>query len=101
MQTLIKLLALLTPHDCKSAGLLMAFLDRFGVASILPFMAILAKPSWCRLTCFFNAAFTSSSHVKIHIHELFLFVLGVLVFVLLVTSLASKALTNYTQQLAF
>ena len=52
MQTLKKLLFLLTPHEQKKAGLLlililiMALLDMIGVASILPFMAVLTNPSF-------------------------------------------------------
>ena len=51
MQTVKKLLYLLTPQECKRAVLLllmilvMALLDMIGVASILPFMAILTNPS--------------------------------------------------------
>ena len=45
-----KLIDLLTPPERKRAGVLMgmilvmAFLDMLGVASILPFMAVLANP---------------------------------------------------------
>jgi hypothetical protein len=45
-----KRIALLTPPERKRAGVLMgmnlvtAFLDRLGVASTLPFMAVLANP---------------------------------------------------------
>ena len=50
MQTIKKLLFLLTPHERKRAGLLllmiliMALLDMIGVASILPFIAVLTNP---------------------------------------------------------
>ena len=49
-KTLKKFLLLLTPHGRKSAGLLsimtviMALLAMIGVASILPFMAVLTNP---------------------------------------------------------
>jgi hypothetical protein len=98
-----KLLALLTPPERKRAGVLMgmilvmAFLDMLGVASILPFMQVLANPDLVQTNAVLNIAFTASRHIGIHTPEQFLFALGVLVFVLLVTSLAFKALTTYAQ----
>ena len=77
--------------------LVMAFLDMLGVASILPFMAVLANPEIVQTNAVLNTAFISSRHIGIHTTEQFLFALGVLVFVLLVTSLALKALTTYAQ----
>jgi ABC-type multidrug transport system fused ATPase/permease subunit len=103
MSAIKKLHALLTPPERKRAGVLigmilvMAFLDMLGVASILPFMAVLANPELVQTNAVLNAAFTTSRHIGIHTPEQFLFVLGVLVFVLLVTSLAFKALTAYVQ----
>jgi ABC-type multidrug transport system fused ATPase/permease subunit len=103
MHTLKKLLALLAKPERKRAGLLMgmillmAFLDMLGVASILPFIAVLANPELVQTNAVLNTAFTMSSHIGIHTHEQFLFALGVLVFVLLVASLAFKALTTYAQ----
>jgi ATP-binding cassette, subfamily B, bacterial PglK len=103
MLTLKKLLALLTKTERKRAGVLMgmilvmAFLDMLGVASILPFMAVLANPELVQTNALLNAAFTTSRHIGIHTSEHFLFALGVLVFMLLVTSLAFKALTTYAQ----
>jgi len=103
MLTFKKLLALLTPPERKRARvlmgmiLLMAFLDMLGVASILPVMAVLANPGLVQTNAVLNAAFTASRHIGIHAPEQFLFALGMLVFVLLVTSLAFKALTTYAQ----
>lgn len=103
MQLLKKILALLTPPERKRAGVLMgmilvmAFLDMLGVASILPFMAVLANPELVQTNAALNTAFTLSRHIGIHTSEQFLFALGVLVFVLLVFSLAFKALTTYAQ----
>ena len=51
MQTIKKFLFLLSPHERKSAYwllsmiIIMALLDMVGVASILPFMAVLTNPS--------------------------------------------------------
>ena len=50
MKTIKKILYLLTPHERAQAGLLlflalvMAFIDMIGVASILPFVAVLTNP---------------------------------------------------------
>ena len=98
-----KLLALLTPAERKRAGVLMgmilvmAFLDMLGVASILPFMAVLANPELVQTNAVLNAAFQAAGALGINTTEQFLFALGVLVFVLLVTTLAFKALTAYAQ----
>jgi ABC-type multidrug transport system fused ATPase/permease subunit len=98
-----KLLTLLTPSERKHAGVLtgmilvMAFLDMLGVASILPFMAVLANPELAQTNALFNTAFILSHHIGVRTTEQFLFALGVLFFLLLFTSLAFKALTTYTQ----
>ena len=98
-----KLIDLLTPPERKRAGVLMgmilvmAFLDMLGVASILPFMAVLANPELVHTNAMLNTVFTISRHIGIHTPEQFLLALGVLVFVLLLTSLAFKALTTYEQ----
>lgn len=100
---IVKLLALLTPAERKRAAVLMgmilvmAFLDMLGVASILPFMAVLANPDVVQTNALLNTAFTASQNIGIGTAEQFLFALGVLVFVLLVTSLTFKALTVYAQ----
>jgi len=103
MQFFKKLLALLTPPERKRAGVLMAmilvmaFIDMLGVASIMPFMAVVANPELIQTNAALNTAFQAASALGIHTVEQFLFALGVLVFLLLVTSLAFKALTAYAQ----
>ena len=99
-----KLLDLLTKHERKRAGLLlgmiltMALLDMIGVASIMPFMAVLANPEIVQTNAILNAVYqVASQHLGIDTTEQFLFALGLLVFVLLVVSLAFKALTIYAQ----
>jgi ABC-type bacteriocin/lantibiotic exporter with double-glycine peptidase domain len=98
-----KLLALLTPAERKRTGvlmgmiLMMAVLDMLGVASILPFMAVMVNPEVVQTNALLNAAFIASHQVGIHTTEQFLLALGVLVFVMLITSLALKALTTYAQ----
>jgi len=103
MHTFKKLLFLLTPHEHKRAGLLlimiiiMAFLDMIGVASILPFMAVLMNPDLIETNIILNIMFKNSKIFQIETNQEFLFGLGVLVFVLLIISLVFKALTNYFQ----
>jgi ABC-type multidrug transport system fused ATPase/permease subunit len=103
VQNLTKLLDLLTPPERKRAMLLlgmilaMALLDMIGVASIMPFMAVLANPELVETNALLNSAFTASSNLGIDTTEQFLFVLGMLVFLVLVVSLAFKALTTYAQ----
>ena len=103
MKTIITLFALLTAPERKRAGVLMgmilvmAFLDLLGVVSILPFMAVLANPELVQTNALLNTGFTASRRIGIDTTEWFLFALGVLVFVLLITSLAFKALTTYVQ----
>jgi ATP-binding cassette, subfamily B, bacterial PglK len=103
MNTLKKLFELLTLPERKRAGLLMgmilvmAFLDMLGVASILPFMTVLTNPSLVETNAILNTAFQASSLFGVHTTQQFLFAMGILVFVLLITSLAFKALTIYAQ----
>ena len=103
MQTLKKLLFLLTPYERKRAGLLlitmliMALLDAIGVASILPFMAVLADPSIIETNSILKKLFQAFNILGVQTNLQFIFALGALVFVVLIASLTFKALTNYAQ----
>jgi len=103
MQTFKKLLFLLTPHERKNAGLLlimiliMALLDMIGVASILPFMAVLTNPNLIETNVVLNIMFQTSKIFGVETNQQFLFALGIIVFGLLIISLAFKALTAYVQ----
>ena len=98
-----KLLFLLSSHERKQAILLllmiliMALLDVIGVASILPFMAVLTDPTLVETNLILNKIFKISNKFGIENNKQFLFALGVLVFVLLLFSLTFKALTSYAQ----
>lgn len=100
MQTFKKLLFLLTSAEKKRFGLLMgmifvmAMLDMIGVASILPFIAVLSNPDVVQNNIFLNAVYTKLGFDDT---QQFLFALGILLFVLLLFSLAFKALTTYGQ----
>ena len=103
MQTFKKLLFLLNANERKNACLLlimiiiMAILDMIGVASILPFMAVLTNPSLIETNVVLNNMFNISNMFGVETNQEFLFALGVLVFVLLIISLTVNALTIYLQ----
>ena len=103
MKTIKKILYLLTPRERKHAGLLlvmalvMAFIDMIGVASILPFVAVLTNPSLIETNVILKTMFQYSSNFGIETNQHFMFALGVIVFVLFISSLAFKTLTTYLQ----
>ena len=103
MEFLRKIIFLLSGHERKQAFLLllmilvMALLDVIGVASILPFMAVLTEPTLVETNLILNKMFKISNKFGIENNKQFLFALGVLVFVLLLFSLSFKALTSYVQ----
>jgi hypothetical protein len=98
-----KLLFLLTSKERKSAVFLlimtifMALLDTLGVASILPFIAVLTNPGLIETNVILKKMFIYSSDLGVKNHSDFLFVLGVLVFLTLIFSLVFKSLTTYLQ----
>jgi ABC-type multidrug transport system fused ATPase/permease subunit len=103
MQIFKKILYLLNSQERKLAGLLlimmliMALLDMIGVASILPFMAVLTNPDLIETNFILKKMFQSSKIFGVQNNQQFLFALGTLVFVLLVTSLFFKAFVTYAQ----
>tara|TARA_B100001057_G_scaffold385847_1_gene392665 strand:+ start:4218 stop:6014 length:1797 start_codon:yes stop_codon:yes gene_type:complete len=103
MQTIKKLLYLLSPRELKQAILLlvmiviMALLDMMGIASILPFMAVISNPDIIETNEILNKFFQISNEFGIVNKDQFLFVLGIFVFLFLVISLSFKALTIYAQ----
>ena len=103
MNTFKKLLFLLSYQQRKHLGLLllmitiMAILDMVGVASILPFMAVLTNQGLVETNFLLKTMFEVSSIIGVETKKEFIFALGVLVFLLLVCSLLFKALTIYLQ----
>jgi ABC-type bacteriocin/lantibiotic exporter with double-glycine peptidase domain len=89
--------------------LLMALLDMIGVISILPFIAVLLNPEIIETNSILNymfkisatlgidSMFKISATLGIDSKQQFLFCLGSIFFILLVFSLAFKALTTYVQ----
>lgn len=103
MKTLKKLIYILTPSERRGALLLlvmillMAFLDMLGVASIMPFITVLANPEIIETNSLLKNVFVASKMFGIETEQQFIFILGIAVFALLVFSLAFKALTIYSQ----
>jgi len=104
MKNLRKLIYLLTLRERKRAGLLlcivliMSLLEMAGLASIVPFMAVLANPEVIETNSMLNTAFqTSSMMFGVENSREFLFLLGIVVFVMLLLSLSFKALSIYAQ----
>lgn len=103
MQNFKKLFYILTPYERKQSILLflmiliMAFLDMIGVASILPFMAVLTNPSIIETNVILNLIFETSRVFGVKNNQHFLFFGGFLVLFILIVSLTFKALTSYMQ----
>jgi ABC-type multidrug transport system fused ATPase/permease subunit len=103
MQTFKKIFYLLTLHERKRGGLLlvmilvMALLDMIGVASILPFIAVLTDPSIIEKNLILSKMYQASNIFGVENNQQFLFALGVLVFFLIVISLVFKVFTTYAQ----
>ena len=103
MEFLKKIIFLLSSNERKQAFLLilmilvMALLDVIGVASIVPFMAVLTDPTLVETNFVLNKMFKLSNKLGVENTKDFLFVLGVVVFMLLLFSLTFKAITSYVQ----
>ena len=103
MNIIKKVFFLLTPSERRQAYLLllmiliMALLDMIGVASIMPFMAVLTEPNIIETNTILNDMFQISKIFGVENNQQFLFALGIFVFVVLVISLMFKAFTFYFQ----
>ncbi len=103
MQTFKKLLFLLSNHEKKRAGLLvimiliLAFLDMVGVASIMPFIAVLTNPSLVETNYFLKYMFQASGIFGVQNTQEFMFFLGVLLFFILIFTLIFRAIVTYIQ----
>ena len=90
MQILKKLLFILSINEKKKAGLLvimiliLSFLDMLGVASIMPFIAVLTNPSLVETNYFLKHIFQASSIFGVENSQEFMFFSGVLLFFILI-----------------
>jgi len=93
-----KVLDLLSPRERRQALLLlgliivMAFLDMIGVASIMPFIAVLATPDLVQSNRYLAGAYDFFGFSD---RDSFMFFLGVAVFITLVLSISFKAFTAW------
>ncbi len=98
ISTVNKLLDLLTPNERRHAFLLvgmiliMALLDVMGVASIMPFMNVVANPQMVSTNKYLAAVY---GYFGFESTKNFLVLLGMVVFIALVVSNGFKALTTY------
>jgi len=103
MKLINKLLYFLSSHEKRRAYLLlgmiitMAFIDMLGIASILPFIAILTNPQLIETNYILKSAFEFTSAFGVVTDQQFLFVSGIFVFLFLLFSLSFKAITFYFQ----
>ena len=103
MESIKKLLNLLTLAEKSRAFfliiliLIMAFFDVLGVASILPFIAVISNPQLIETNTILAHLYQLSILLGVESTEQFLIALGVGSFILLVTSLSFKALTIFFQ----
>ena len=103
MQNIKKFLFLLSLHERKRAALLlimmliMALLDMIGVASILPFMAVISNPEIIETNLILNKIFQISKIFGVQDNQQFLLFLGILLLIILVISISFKAFTTFLQ----
>ena len=74
-----------------------AIIDMLGVASILPFVAVLSNPTIVDTNSFLNYLFQFSIILGVENKQQFLFFLGILIFIFLISALIIKSFTSYLQ----
>lgn len=103
MRTFKELLFLLPPRERKYIVplvimiIIMSLLDMIGIASIMPFITVLANPGHIETNIILNTIFQVSGRLGVETKQEFLFFLGVLVFILLIISLTFKAIVTYVE----
>lgn len=77
--------------------LVMGFMEMAGIASIMPFIAVLTNPDLVQTNFFLNSLYNFFKSFGVKDDYDFIFSLGILVFLILIFSLSFKALTSYLQ----
>lgn len=101
MKTLKKVIALLTSRERKRGVLVlllvmgMALFESVGVASVMPFLAVLGDPELIHSNAILNLFYMRAHSFGITTSEDFLIILGVGAFVLLMVSSVYRAFTHY------
>ena len=75
----------------------MAILDTLGIASILPFIAVLSNPSLIETNIILNDFFQISKVLGVKDVNNFLFLLGAISFLFLILSIIIKIITTFLQ----
>jgi len=105
MKILNQIIFILSPYERKRAFILlimiliMAILDVIGVASILPFITVLANPGIIEDNIVLKYIYNYSAAFGVENVNDFTIVLGIAVFIVLIISLAFKSLAIYAQLL--
>lgn len=103
MKIFKKIIFFLTPQEKKQAGLLlimiiiMGIIDTIGIASILPFMAVITNPNIIESNFLLKKLFEISGGIGVETNNEFILLLGSFVFFFLIFSLSFKAITIYFQ----
>ena len=77
--------------------LIMALIDMLGVASILPFIALITNPEILETNIILKNIYLTSKSFGVETKQDFLIIAGIVVFILLIISISFKALTTYIQ----
>ena len=75
--------------------LIMSVFDMLGIVSIYPFLVILTNPELIETNKVLKNLFELSNSYGVETSKQFIFVIGVLVFLVFTSSLAFKGITNY------
>ena len=103
MDILSKIYALLLNEEKKKIIFLTilviinALIETLGIASIFPFLAIIANPEIIETNFYLNSLYTKILTFKTISINQFLFLLGILTFVIFILSLIFKSFVQYKQ----
>jgi ABC-type multidrug transport system fused ATPase/permease subunit len=103
MKTFKELLFILSSRERKYLVLLvimiiiMSLLDVISVASILPFITVLANPGNIENNIILNTMFQALGRFGVETNQEFVFFLGLFLFIFLVISLTFKSIATYAQ----
>lgn len=101
MNTLKKAIYLLTPSERKKGLIVlimvvgMAILETLGVASVMPFLAVLGNPDMLNTNMFLNKIFSFSQKYGISTPDEFLILLGMTAFIIIIFSAVYRSITQY------
>jgi len=103
MKIFKRLLSLLSPTEIKNLYILISILiftalaDIIGIASILPFMAVLTNPGLIETNLALNKIFEFSKIFGVENNQDFFFVLGLIILFILIFTLILKATATFLQ----